>query len=165
MSRNSVSLFKCLNCWCCSAQHELAIHTGHEEKHAMKIESDALLASASHLGAKLKFSGITRLLDILRTDDPNRALICAAGHVLDNIATRYDNFRAISSSSGGKLPSLPIERINHPARSTSNFDDAGTTLRSLRREIRRLEAIECNWKPILYFARPLRTIEQALYAK
>ena len=23
---NSVSLFKCLNCWCCSAQHESAIH-------------------------------------------------------------------------------------------------------------------------------------------
>ncbi len=139
--------------------------TGHEEKHLMQVTSDVPLASPSHLRAIFKVSGITRPLAVIPTDNPNNALVCAAGTTLDQIATGYANFAKVSKAAGRSPPTLHFERIEDPACKLQKPDDARLLLRALRREIRRLEAEDCTWRPRVYFARRIREFENSVYTK
>ena len=138
---------------------------GPEQKNLLEITSDTTLASPTQLRQVLKLGGITTPIAVLPTEDNRRAYVCASDSTLDKIGDSYANFTKLSRASRRQPPILKFRKIGGVEDLTSSTTHAQETVRTLRREIHRLENDDCAWSPRLHFARRLREIETTVHAK
>ncbi len=138
---------------------------GHATKNLMQVTSDTAPASPTALCRIRTFSGVKAPLAVLRTDDASAVLVCAADSMLAGIQLGYENFTTVWESSRRKPPKFCFTPIPDPAAAANNPNVAKSMLAAIQREVLRLEAVECTWKPRRYFAMRLRELEKQMHAK
>ena len=136
---------------------------GHEQKNLLEAASDTPLTNPSHLRQILTFSGIRAPIAVLPTDDSTKTLICAADSVLDKVKKSFDNFVKVCDGNPTRIPKLIFTKVRESDIAKANAADTRRNLNAIRKEVLRLEAVDCTWRPRGYFASRLRELEKAVH--
>ena len=128
----------------------------HEQKNLLEAASDIPLTNPSHPRQILTFSGIRAPIAVLPTDDSAKNLIFAADSVLDEVKKSFNNFVKVCDGNPSRIPKLTFTKVQESNIVKANTAATRRNLNAIRKEVLRLEAVDCTWRPRGYFASHLR---------